>query len=163
MFAMSSSNSNLPVINEALVKALVARAESVLSELGTDNEVLYRVLDPESQIELWVTRHALGDRGITIVVVQNDQASPFPSGQELASWFGLTRREAQVALLLAARRSNDEIASQLGVTTFTAWRHTEKVLNKLGITKRNDVEAVLRTWRPSSANDKWRPGSYNAS
>jgi len=53
----------------------------------------------------------------------------------------LTRREAQVAELLACRWSNAEIARHLGVSGHTARHHTERVLSKLGLTSRRDVPA----------------------
>ena len=49
---------------------------------------------------------------------------------------GLTRREAQVALLMAERFPHTEIASQLKIKPNTARRHCEKVLMKLGVSRR---------------------------
>lgn len=57
--------------------------------------------------------------------------------------FRLTRSEVRVALLLASRWSNREMAAMLGVTAHTARRHTEKVLMKLGIHSRTRVRSVL--------------------
>ena len=52
----------------------------------------------------------------------------------------LTPREREVALLLAKRRTSKEIAEALGVTFATARRHTERVLEKLGLNSRRTVE-----------------------
>ena len=38
-------------------------------------------------------------------------------------WFGLTRREAQIARLLARRATNREIAEQLDVSAHTVRHH----------------------------------------
>ena len=57
--------------------------------------------------------------------------------------FGLTEREMQVARLLLDRHSNKEIAELLDITVFTAGRHTERVLRKLGVASRRDVRAKL--------------------
>ena len=55
----------------------------------------------------------------------------------------LTRREAEVAKLLTARLSNYEISEILQVSRFTAKRHTENILQKLGLHSRREVERVF--------------------
>ena len=62
---------------------------------------------------------------------------------ELGLHRGLTRREAQLALLMAERYSHTEIAEQLMIRPNTARRHSERVLNKLGIHRRQDVAEAL--------------------
>jgi DNA-binding CsgD family transcriptional regulator len=69
---------------------------------------------------------------------------------ELRAAFRLTPSEARVAMLLAARRTNREIAAELGVTEHTARRHTEKVLLKLNVHRRHDVQGALLRCRKSS-------------
>jgi DNA-binding CsgD family transcriptional regulator len=61
----------------------------------------------------------------------------------LKSRFGLTERESEVARLLADRYSNQEIADALGISGFTAERHTERILRKLGVASRRDVRGRL--------------------
>src|SRR5690606_8426450 len=78
-----------------------------------------------------------------VVVALEHDTSLFPSAQELRKRFRLTRREAEVALLVAERRSTQEIAELLFVTTHTVRRHIEKVLLKLGVRRRTDVRHVL--------------------
>ena len=56
---------------------------------------------------------------------------------------GLTRREMEVAALLAARRSNYEIAEILHMSRATAKRHTENILLKLGLHSRREVERII--------------------
>jgi steroid delta-isomerase-like uncharacterized protein len=62
---------------------------------------------------------------------------------ELGVHRGLTRREAQVALLMAERYSHTEIADQLRIKPNTARRHCEHVLGKLGVHRRQDVAEAL--------------------
>ena len=62
---------------------------------------------------------------------------------ELQDQAGLTRRESQVALLLAERFTNKEIARQLRIEPNTARRHSERVLRKLGVSSRRDVAGAL--------------------
>ena len=58
--------------------------------------------------------------------------------------FGLTAREAQVALLLARGRSNSAVAAELGISTHTARHHTQRVLTKLGVHSRAAAGALIR-------------------
>lgn len=61
----------------------------------------------------------------------------------LAKRFGLTAQEARVAMMLAEHRRNREIADRLGVSVHTARHHTERVLAKLQVHSRHDVERVI--------------------
>lgn len=58
--------------------------------------------------------------------------------------FGLTRREATVASLLAHRDSNVEIARKLGISQHTARHHVERVLRKVGARTRADAADRLK-------------------
>ena len=57
--------------------------------------------------------------------------------------FGLTRREAQVARLLAGRATNREIAEQLDVSPHTVRHHVENIFAKLGIHSRRSIASQL--------------------
>ena len=78
-----------------------------------------------------------------IVAIVDSAPAALPCVARLRTRFGLTGREAEVARLLAARLTNKEIARALGVTIFTAERHTERVLDKLGINSRHHVHVVI--------------------
>jgi DNA-binding CsgD family transcriptional regulator len=94
----------------------------------------------------WEVRSAR--RRAPILVVAIEHPPDAPSEDDLRQ-FGLTRQEMHVARLLAERRSNKEIARDLGVTEHTARRHTEKVLLKLQVHRRTAVrEALLRARKP---------------
>lgn len=62
---------------------------------------------------------------------------------ELRRRFDLTERQAQVALLMADRRTYKEIARELDIRPNTARRHSSMVLRKLGIHRREDVARVI--------------------
>ncbi len=82
-------------------------------------------------------------RPLLIVAVE----VPVPASRaEVAAGLGLTPRQAEVALLLAERRTNKEIAAALGVSTHTARHHVEAVLAALGVRRRN-VSRALRDGR----------------
>lgn len=62
---------------------------------------------------------------------------------------GLTARQAEVALRLAAGASNREIAAELGISTATARKHLEAVFSRLGV--RHRAAAVARITALSGA------------
>jgi DNA-binding CsgD family transcriptional regulator len=56
--------------------------------------------------------------------------------------FGLTRREAEVLVLVAAGRTNRQIAQELFITPKTASIHVSRILAKLGVAGRGEAAAV---------------------
>jgi GAF domain-containing protein len=61
----------------------------------------------------------------------------------LQARFGFTKQEARVALLLAQRKTNREVAEVLFIGPSTARGHTERVLEKLGVATRRAVAGAL--------------------
>jgi non-specific serine/threonine protein kinase len=55
----------------------------------------------------------------------------------------LTRRELEVASLIARGRSNREIAEELVIAVSTAERHVANILGKLNLTSRAQVVAWI--------------------
>ncbi|MDB4980016.1 MAG: DNA-binding response regulator, partial [Myxococcales bacterium] len=55
----------------------------------------------------------------------------------------LTRREAEVATLIASGRPTKQIAGCLSISTHTARHHTERVFEKLGVRSRAAVAALV--------------------
>ena len=66
-----------------------------------------------------------------------------PSAEDVRARHGLTKREAEVALLLAEGLSNADLAERLYVSPHTVRHHVESVLGKLGLTSRAAVAARL--------------------
>lgn len=76
----------------------------------------------------------------TYVLVSLERLSPARRPEsELRTAFGLTASEARVAALLSEGKSNLKIATELGVSAHTARRHTERVLQKMGLHSRAQV------------------------
>lgn len=65
--------------------------------------------------------------------------------RSLAARFGLTRREVEVATLLAQGRSNEAIARELRISAHTARHHTQRVLSKLEVHSRGEAGAMIRS------------------
>lgn len=83
------------------------------------------------------------------VLVTVDRLTPqLPSERSLHERFGLSAKEAQVAVLLAGGQSNKAIAATLSISSHTARHHTERVLQKLGATSRAAAAALLLTGAP---------------
>jgi DNA-binding CsgD family transcriptional regulator len=70
-----------------------------------------------------------------------------PASETLQRRFGLTPREAQVALRLAHGDSDAELARVLGVSPHTVRHHTERVFDKLQVRSRK----ALALWLASNA------------
>ena len=72
-----------------------------------------------------------------------DAASRADRAAESLEKAGFTKREYEVAMLLAMGAANKEVSQQLGITTNTARRHTESVMRKLGVDSRNKIAAKM--------------------
>ncbi len=79
----------------------------------------------------------------TLVAVQR-LTPTLPSESTLGARFGLTPRQAEVALLLARGESNADIASTLEISIHTVRRHVEGVLRKTGLSSRWEVADRIR-------------------
>lgn len=84
-----------------------------------------------------------GDAPLVVVTIRRFGAK-LPAPQELRKRFGLTPRQAEVALLLARRKTNPEIAEILCISPHTARRHSEAVMGKLDIRSRQQVASAIR-------------------
>jgi DNA-binding CsgD family transcriptional regulator len=101
----------------------------------------YRVVSLSSSC-----RHEELDEGCVELVLIDEDPSHESSG--------LTRRQRQIARLLANRATNTEIAAALGISVHTARHHSQKVLEKLGIRSRSQVR--MKFARDSGHGDHQR-------
>lgn len=83
-----------------------------------------------------------GDRPVVLVAIER-QTPIIQPASELRDRYRLTRAEVRVAAMLAARKTNAEIAAALFISPHTARRHTERVLRKLGVNSRRAVKAKI--------------------
>src|SRR5262245_20614206 len=85
---------------------------------------------------------------VAYALQQPREKSPAPAVSDEAP---LTARELQVARLIAAGRSNKEIAAELVISQRTAENHVEHILAKLGCTSRVQVAAWAAASQPEGA------------
>lgn len=86
---------------------------------------------------------ALVSDACVVVTVALATAPRLPEPEALRERFGLTKREAEVAALIAAGLPNDAIADRLFIAPGTARRHTEGVFAKLDVGSRSAAAARL--------------------
>lgn len=86
----------------------------------------------------------VGAASAPAVMVMVEEAQPKkPDVQEIRARHRLTRRQAEVATLLAERATNTEIAERLNISPATARHHTEAVMGALGVRSRREVAGKL--------------------
>lgn len=120
------------------LRTLLAAAIALVYEVDSAEAEVIRI--GEARFRLTAEHH---DETGWVVVLMQEPAGRLMRDEVLRGCFGLTRREIEVARLLADRHSNREIAELLDVTVYTAGRHTERVLKKLGVASRRDVREKL--------------------
>ncbi|KWW97798.1 hypothetical protein TH66_20330 [Carbonactinospora thermoautotrophica] len=148
----------------AWVAAAQGQGERAARLLGVLYATVWREIDPSaadfrdrmtlhSETEA-KTRRLLGDRAFPAAFAEGtrftleqavayalEETVEFASPSRPASSAALTRREMQIAELVAQGLSNKEIAAQLVIAQRTAETHVEHILRKLGFTSRTQIAA----------------------
>lgn len=132
--------------------AVAARARSLARDFAGGGSL---GVPPESEARIatddgdFILRVALLPEGLlsgspaVAVMVHPTSLPALPDVSTLRSAHGLTKREAEVALLLAQGATRDQVAETLGISPHTARAHTEKVFAKLGVTTRSAVAVAI--------------------
>lgn len=87
---------------------------------------------------------------LVVVTIESRRRDGLPDARTLRERFDFTDRQSEVALLLARRLSNREVADALSISPHTARHHTEMVLRKLSLSSRRKVRQriLASTSRP---------------
>jgi DNA-binding CsgD family transcriptional regulator len=140
--AKPSINNRGPQNWRALVMDLRDRARHGAIPVDTAPRALdVTVGEISRQVLLGETR-LMGARLIVAVVLGEPEGCALQV-EAIATGFGLTPRETEVAVLLADRRTEREISDLLGVKPTTVRRHTERIFRKLSLHSRKDVAGKL--------------------
>ncbi|MDP3492486.1 MAG: response regulator transcription factor [Hyphomonadaceae bacterium] len=107
----------------------------------------YQLLARTHPGELYIVLLALGFMGLGVwagsrLFPRQPVGEAFVVNARVKETLGISEREFEVLGLLAAGRSNKEIASQLHVSPNTVKTHVAKLYGKLEVTRR--TEAVMR-------------------
>lgn len=79
----------------------------------------------------------------SVMIVVDRKGVELPDRDALRNRFELTRRESEVALLLAEGLSNAEISERLYISPHTARRHTANIYDKLGVNTRKGLALLF--------------------
>jgi excisionase family DNA binding protein len=116
-------------IEHAMAIARSALGEETFAAALADGQLLTpQAADAEAQILLAALASAVGS----------------PALSDAAAQHGLTRREFEVLLLVAAGQSNREIAHALFISIATVKRHLTNILGKLAVSSRGEAIAYAR-------------------
>ncbi len=123
----------------ARIKARSGKGGEALARLSAAREVIYSCATPGILPDIMTST----ERSASQHPPQAPRSSREPSGRRPD---GLTDREAQVLGLLAAGKSNNEIAVDLVVSVHTVERHLQNAYRKVGVRNRGQAAAyIVRT------------------
>ena len=135
----------LPEIEED--EALVFAAASIVKEMtaGATQRPVREVVIGNQRYRLegrrlQTTTETTGPILLVHVATLTDE---LPSPDVIRTRFGLSKKEAGVALLIAQDKTNQQIAAELCISPHTARHHTERVLAKLDVRSRTKVRNAL--------------------
>lgn len=89
-----------------------------------------------------IRERGLFGRGAAVVSAQR-VVGGLPSLETLRARFALTLAEARIVPLLAARRTNVQIATALGISPHTVRHHAERAFLKLRVHRRSEIAERL--------------------
>jgi DNA-binding CsgD family transcriptional regulator len=91
----------------------------------------------------WLTMTAEQTEGSGVVGVIVQPSRPAEIAQIVGAAHGLTPRESDIVLLVAAGHTNSEIARLLTMSAYTVADHLKRVFTKLGVASRGELTSKL--------------------
>jgi DNA-binding CsgD family transcriptional regulator len=124
----------------AKIRSRTGNADDARVRISQASDVIGQCAAPGILTELLTEAERLAGQHVSVPIrVPPQRAGVSPPDT-------LTRREAQVLELLAAGRTNNEIAIQLVVSIHTVERHLQNAYRKIGVRNRADAAAyIVRT------------------
>jgi DNA-binding CsgD family transcriptional regulator len=131
---------DMRALGHSLGRRRMGSANAPASPIGT--------LEVATSVACYRLRGTCGGAGVLgpddVVLVALERLTPeLPSPEQLVERHGLTRRQAEVAVLLAHGMSNREIADRLSLSWSTVRHHAEWVFTKLGVHSRKALGLTL--------------------
>lgn len=84
-------------------------------------------------------------RPAVVVSITDPESTPTPAADRLAELYGLTAREAEVALGIAHGAELRDVADQLGLTLLSARQYLSRAMHKSGARRQHDLTRLLVT------------------
>lgn len=97
----------------------------------------------------------MAEQGLRGLGVRTWRRGPAPQAGEGLS--PLSRREQEVARMVANGRSNPDIANALYLSRKTIERHVSNIMAKLGVRNRTELAALLGRFSEHPAEDEGAP------
>ena len=125
-------------LGDHLPTSVISAAQAALS-----TEVGAVAVRARTRTGRWLTMTAeqTDDRGVVGVVVQPSR--PAEIAQIVGAAHGLTQRERDIVLLVAAGHTNSEIARLLTMSSHTVADHLKRVFTKVGVASRGELTSKL--------------------
>jgi DNA-binding NarL/FixJ family response regulator len=135
----------MSTVREAVRANAVAMCTIHVPYDGDEREYELRVVPMSSEVSLVFVRDRTAERWVPQAYAMDARRDGRPARVVRENPYGLTFREVGVLELMSQGASDKEIASKLGVSVFTVYKHVSKILHKMSAASR--TEASLRTVR----------------
>ncbi len=119
---------------ELIIEGFLNQARGIFCRTGSSAE-LNKCIQSVVEGEIWVNNFQLE---VIVQALMQTPARSVPSGRVTAM---LTKREEEVARLVAAGMSNHDVSAKLGISQHTVKNNLSHIFEKLGISTR--IELVL--------------------
>lgn len=89
------------------------------------------------------TSHKSGDDSSLYETAKDSQTFTASEAYEKFRDFGLTNREAELAVQICKGLSNAEIAAEFNISETTVKKHVSNIFDKLGVSRREQIKDIL--------------------